>query len=167
MSIQISENIIKGSIIYQLTQLFGDQYTYYGEEIPENFKRPCFHVSRISDISTKGYTGNEYRFRDDQYRYEIKYFTDKKTNINEDINDKIDILKNGFDYLNIININDGKIDSKPNRINSIEIQTSEDVLMFDLIFPIRVVLPQSVDKVQANILNEYLKETYNKNKGGR
>lgn len=167
MNIQISENIIKGSIIYQLIQLFGDQYTYYGEEIPENFKRPSFHVSRISDISTKGYTGNEYRFRDDQYRYEIKYFTDRKTNINEDINDKIDILKNGFDYLNIININEGKIDSKPNRINNIEIQTSEDVLMFDLIFPIRVVLPQSVDKVQANILNEYLKETYNKNKGGR
>ena len=92
MSIQISENIIKGPIIYQLTQLFGDQYTYYGEEIPENFKRPSFHVSRISDVSTKGYTGNEYRFRDDQYRYEIKYFTDKKININEDINDKIDIL---------------------------------------------------------------------------
>ena len=104
MNIEITENIIRGSIVYQLKQAFGDSYKYYDEEIEQGFEKPSFHVSRIDDISRKGYTGNQYKLVDNTYRYVIKYFTAEKNNKSKDINDKIDELKQIFNYLEIVNI---------------------------------------------------------------
>ena len=79
MNIEITENIIRGSIVYALKEAFGNNYKYYDEEIPQNFERPSFHVNRVDDNSRKGYTGHQYSITDDTYRYEIKYYnTDTK-----------------------------------------------------------------------------------------
>ena len=158
MNIEIKENIIMGSIIYSLKNKFGNDYKYYDEVIEENFDRPSFHVYRIDDISNKGYTGNQHKMVDDSYRYVIKYFPSEKLTVMKDINDKIDSLKELFEYLNIINIvpneKTGKNDiySKPNRINSINATTSEGVLLFEIQFNIRTIKYTEKDKVGANVL---------------
>ena len=157
MNIEITENILIGSFIYQLKEFFGKDYTYYSEELEQGFKRPSFHVSRIDDIHSKGYTGHQYKMRDDNYRFLIKYFTNVKDREKEDINNKIDNLKNLFDYLHIINIKDGKVYSKPNRISSINISIQEDVLFFEVVVPVRTVIYLDINKVKENYLTEGLK----------
>ena len=52
MNIEITENIILGSIIYALSNHFGDNYHYYDEEIEQGFEKPSFHVQKIDDIET-------------------------------------------------------------------------------------------------------------------
>lgn len=160
MELEITENIIRGSIIYQLREAFGDSYEYYDEEIEQGFKRPSFHVSRIDLISRKGYTGNEHRLVDNTYKYVIKYFTNEKSKV-KDINDKIDKLRDIFSYLNIVNIKDKKVYSKPNRINDITVTVSDDVLLFQIGFPIRTVQYLKVDKVKSleqHIINKEKEE---------
>ena len=156
MNIEITENIIRGSIIYQLKQTFGDSYKYYDEEIEQGFEKPSFHVSRIDNISRKGYTGNQHKLVDNTYRYVIKYFTAEKNNKIKDINDKIDELKQIFSYLEIINIRDNRVKSKFNRINSIEITQSDGVLLFQINFPIRTVEYVPINKVKTNTLVEHI-----------
>ena len=156
MNIEITENIIRGSIVYQLNQAFGDSYKYYDEEIEQGFEKPSFHVSRVDDISRKGYTGNQYKLVDNTYRYVIKYFTAEKNNKIKDINDKIDELKQIFNYLEIVNIKDNKVYSKFNRINGIEVTISDGVLLFQINFPIRTVEYVQVDKVKSNTLVEHI-----------
>ena len=104
MNIEITENIIRGSIVYALKNAFGNSYKYYDEEIPQGFETPSFGVSRVDNIARKGYTGHEYKMTDNTYRYVIKYFTNEKYSKVKDINDKIDALKQIFKYLEIINI---------------------------------------------------------------
>lgn len=160
MELEITENIIRGSIIYQLREAFGDSYEYYDEEIEQGFKRPSFHVSRIDLISRKGYTGNEHRLVDNTYKYVIKYFTNEKSKV-KDINDKIDKLRDIFSYLNIVNIKDKEVYSKPNRINDITVTVSDDVLLFQIGFPIRTVQYLKVDKVKSleqHIINKEKEE---------
>lgn len=156
MNIEITENIIRGSIVYALKEAFGNNYKYYDEEILQNFERPSFHVNRVDDNSRKGYTGHQYSITDDTYRYEIKYFTNEKYSKIKDINNKIDELKKTFKYLNIINIKDNKIFSKPNRINSIEINVVDGVLVFDIVFPMRTVEYLDIDKVRTNYLEKHI-----------
>lgn len=170
MIIDVSENIIRGSIIYMLKEAFGNDYKYYDELIEQNFQRPSFHIKRLSDINTKGYTGHQYKFKNDSYRYEIKYFTDKKENQIEDINNKIDKLKQVFEYLYIVNMVDNEetgekdVYRKANRINSIEITVSDGVLIFDILFNIRTVVFTDHNKVKSNTLVEFLKTYNNKEK---
>lgn len=156
MNIEINENIILGSIIYALSQEFGDGYHYYDEEIEQGFEKPSFHVQRIDNNHRKGYTGHQYYLTDDNYRYEIKYFTNIKDNKIKDINDKIDKLKSIFRYLEIVNFVDDKVYSKANRINSIEVTIVDGVLHFDLLFPIRTVMYLDMDKVKTNYLDKHI-----------
>lgn len=156
MELEITENIIRGSIIYSLKEAFGDTYKYYDEEIEQGFKKPSFYVQRVGNSSRKGYTGHQYELRDDLYEYSIIYFTDKDYGRIKDINDKIDKLKDIFKYLNIINIVDGKVYSKPNRINNINVMVSDKVLTFDIQFPIRTVQYLEVDKVKTNTLEQHI-----------
>ena len=154
----VSENIIKSSIIYALKQKFGDKYKYYDELIPENFKKPSFGISKIDSFSRKGYTGQKYKFKDNSYRYLIKYFTDEKLLINEDLNNKTDELEEVFEYLNIINLaENNNIISFPNRINDINVTISDQVLLFEIQFPIRKIKISEQEKVKENILTEYVK----------
>ena len=157
MNIEVTENILVGSIVYQLSQFFGEDYTYYTEELEQGFKRPAFHVSRVDNTSRKGYTGHQYKLRDDDYRFVIKYFTDVKDKEKEDINNKIDDLKKLFDYLYIVNFNEEKVYSKANRINSISVTVQEDVLFFEMVIPIRTVMYLDIDKVKDNYLTENIK----------
>lgn len=152
MNIEITENIIRGSIVYALKNAFGDSYKYYDEEIPQGFEKPSFGVSRVDNTSRKGYTGHEYKLVDDTYRYVIKYFTDEKYSKIKDINDKIDVLKKTFKYLEIVNIKEGKVYSKLNRINDITITESDGTLLFQISFPIRTVEYMNYDKVKTNEL---------------
>ena len=78
-------------------------------------------MSRVDGTSRKGYTGNNYKLVDNDYRYVIKYFTANKNNELGDINDKIDELKQIFSYLELVNFKDGKVYSKLNRINDITV----------------------------------------------
>ena len=155
MELEITENIIRGSIIYQLKEAFGKEYKYYDEEIEQGFEKPSFHVSRIDLISRKGYTGNEHRLVDNTYKYVIKYFTNSKAKI-KDINDKIDQLRDIFSYLNIVNIKDNKVYTKPNRINDITVTISDDVLLFQIGFPIRTVQYLNIDKVKNLELEQHI-----------
>ena len=59
MNIEITENIIRGSIVYALKNAFGNSYKYYDEEIPQGFETPSFGVSRVDNIARKGYTGHD------------------------------------------------------------------------------------------------------------
>lgn len=152
MNIEITENIIRGSIVYALKNAFGDSYKYYDEEIPQGFEKPSFGVSRVDNTSRKGYTGHEYKLVDDAYRYVIKYFTDEKYSKIKDINDKIDVLKKTFKYLEIVNIKEGKVYSKLNRVNDITITESDGTLLFQISFPIRTVEYMNYDKVKTNEL---------------
>lgn len=152
MNIEITENIIRGSIVYALKNAFGDSYKYYDEEIPEGFEKPSFGVSRVDNTSRKGYTGHEYKIVDDTYRYVIKYFTNEKYSKVKDINEKIDVLKKTFRYLDIVNIVGDKVYSKPNRINDITIEESDETLLFQISFPIRTVEYLNLDKVKTNTL---------------
>nr|DAT28974.1 MAG TPA: tail completion protein [Caudoviricetes sp.] len=152
MKIEITENIITGSIIYNLKEVFGDKYKYYDEEIIQGFQRPSFSVSKVDIITSKGYTGHQYQLTDNTYRYVIKYFTDEKFNKIKDINDKIDKLKQIFKYLNIINIKEDKVYSKLNRINSINITESDGTLLFQITFPLRTVEYLEIDKVKTKKL---------------
>lgn len=152
MNIEITENIIRGSIVYALKNAFGDSYKYYDEEIPQGFEKPSFGVSRVDNTSRKGYTGHEYKLVDDTYRYVIKYFTDEKYSKIKDINDKIDVLKKTFKYLEIVNIKEGKVYSKLNRVNDITITESDGTLLFQISFPIRTVEYMNYDKVKTNKL---------------
>lgn len=156
MNIEITENIILGSIIYALSQEFGDSYNYYDEEIEQGFQKPAFHVQRIDNNHRKGYTGHEYQLTDDNYRFEIKYFSDIKDNKIKDINDKIDKLKQIFRYLYIVNIDGNNVYSKANRVNSIEINIVDGVLHFDLLFPIRTMMYLDIDKVRTNYLDKHI-----------
>lgn len=156
MNIEITENIILGSIIYALSNHFGDNYHYYDEEIEQGFEKPSFHVQKIDDNSKKGYTGHQYHLTDDIYRYEIKYFTDNKDNKVKDINDKIDELKQLFRYLEIVNIDGDKVYSKCNRINNIEVTIVDKVLHFDIVFPMRTIQYLDMDKVKTNYLDKHI-----------
>ena len=156
MNIEITENIILGSIIYALSNHFGDKYHYYDEEIEQGFEKPSFHVQKIDDNSKKGYTGHQYHLTDDTYRYEIKYFTDNKNNKVKDINDKIDELKQLFRYLEIVNIDGDKVYSKYNRINNIEVTIVDKVLHFDIVFPMRTIQYLDMDKVKTNYLDKHI-----------
>lgn len=156
MNIEITENIIRGSIVYALKNAFGEDYKYYDEEIPQGFQKPSFAVSRVDNTSRKGYTGHEYKLVDDTYRYVIKYFTNEKYSKIKDINDKIDVLKKTFSYLDIVNFKDGKVYSKPNRINDISITESDGTLLFQISFPIRTVQCLELDKVKTNILKTHI-----------
>ena len=154
--IEVNENIITGSIVYALTKAFGDTYKVYDEEIAEGFLKPSFHVYRITNINRKGYTGSSYKMENDSYRYVIKYFPSEQNTTMKDINDKINLLKQLFKYLNIINIvtveGVTNIYSKPNRVNEINITTSEGVLLFEIQFDIRTVVYTEKDKVETNTL---------------
>lgn len=156
MELEITENIIRGSIVYQLKNAFGDTYKYYDEEIEQGFVRPSFHVSRIDVISRKGYTGNQHKLVDNTYNYVIKYFTNEKNGKIKDINDKIDKLKEVFSYLEIVNIKDGKVYSKQSRINDITVIVSDSVLLFQISFPIRTVQYLEVDKVKNNYFEQHI-----------
>lgn len=156
MELEVTENIIRGSIVYQLKNAFGDKYKYYDEEVVQGFERPSFHVSRIDLISRKGYTGNQHKLVDNTYNYVIKYFTNEKNTKIKDINDKIDKLKEIFDYLEIVNIKDGRVYSKPNRINDINVTVSDSVLLFQIGFPIRTIQYLEVDKVKSNTLEQHI-----------
>lgn len=157
--ILITENIIKSSIVYQLKQTFGSKYKYYDELLPEHFKSPSFSVIKIDGFSRKGYTGKEYKFKDNEYRYLIKYFTNEKLKVIEDLNNKIDDLEKTFDYLNIVNIKeDGTMISQFNRINNITTTISDGVLLFEIQFPIRKIEKINIDKVKENRLKEYVKD---------
>lgn len=156
MNIEITENIIRGSIVYALKNAFGDEYEYYDEEIVQEFKKPSFAVSRVDNTSRKGYTGHEYKLVDDTYRYVIKYFTNEKYAKVKDINDKIDVLKKTFAYLDIVNFDGDKVYSKPNRINEITIEESDGTLLFQIAFPIRTVQYLELDKVKTNELKTHI-----------
>ena len=90
------------------------------------------------------------------YRYVIKYFTNEKYSKIKDINDKIDVLKKTFSYLDIVNFKDGKVYSKPNRINDISITESDGTLLFQISFPIRTVQCLELDKVKTNTLKTHI-----------
>lgn len=156
MNIEITENIIRGSIVYALKNAFGDEYEYYDEEIVQGFKKPSFAVSRVDNTSRKGYTGHEYKLVDDTYRYVIKYFTNEKYAKVKDINDKIDVLKKTFAYLDIVNFDEDKVYSKPNRVNEITIEESDGTLLFQIAFPIRTVQYLELDKVKTNELKTHI-----------
>ena len=156
MELEITENIIKGSIIYQLKNAFGGNYKYYDEEIEQGFERPSFHVSRIDLISRKGYTGHQYKLVDNTYNYVIKYFTDERNGKVKDINDKIDKLREVFNYLEIVNFKEGIAYSKPNRINDITVNVSDGVLLFQISFPMRTVQYLNIDKVKTNTLEQHI-----------
>lgn len=155
MNIEVTENIIRGSIIYQLKQAFGNSYKYYDEEIEQGFQKPSFHVSRVDGISRKGYTGKEYKLVDNTYRYVIKYFTAEDNKIG-DINNKIDELKQIFSYLELVNIKENKVYSKLSRINDITITVSDGVLLFQISFPLQTVEFVKVDKVKSNTLQQHI-----------
>lgn len=156
MELEVSENIIRGSIVYQLKNAFGDSYKYYDEEIEQGFERPSFHVSRVDLTSRKGYTGNEHKIVDNTYRYVIKYFTAEKNSKLKDINNKIDKLKEVFNYLEIVNFRDSKAYTCLNRINDITVTISDSVLLFQISFPMRTVQYMNVDKVKSNILEQHI-----------
>lgn len=155
MNINVTENIIRGSIVYQLKQFFGDSYKYYDEEIEQGFEKPSFHVSRVDGTSRKGYTGKEYKLVDNTYRYVIKYFTANENKI-EDINNKIDELKHLFSYLELVNIVDNKVYSKLSRINDITVTVSDGTLLFQISFPLQTVEYVKMDKVRSNVLKEHI-----------
>ena len=148
---EITENIIRGSIVKQLKDEYPD-ITVYDERIDEGFIYPSFHVLRVDDIFVKGYTGKEYSRNKDNYRYTIKYFTDQKDHIIEDINNKIDKLKEIFRYLNIVNIVEDGFESKTNRINGYTIEVVDDVLIFQIRFDIDTIILSPKNKVQENII---------------
>jgi hypothetical protein len=154
MEIKITENIITGSIIHQLKNAFGDTYKYYDEEIEQGFVTPSFHVSRIDTTSRKGYTGHQHKLIDNMHRYVIKYFTNEKYSKIKDINDKIDKLREVFNYLEIVNFEDGKAYSCLNRINDITITVSDGVLLFQISFPMRTIQYMEIDKVKSNTLQQ-------------
>lgn len=156
MNIEITENIIRGSIIYQLKNAFGEDYKYYDEEIQQGFEKPSFSVSRIDNISRKGYTGHEHKLVDDTYRYVITYFTNEKYSKIKDMNEKIDVLKKTFSYLELINIVDNKVYTQYNRINEINISESDGTLLFEIVFPIRTIQYFNLDKVKTNVLETHI-----------
>ena len=156
MELEITENIIRGSIVYALKNAFGDSYKYYDEEIEQGFEKPSFHISRINLTSRKGYTGHEHKLVDNTYRYVIKYFTDEKFGKIKDINDKIDKLREIFNYLEIVNIVDKKVYKKENRINDITVTVSDGVLLFEISFPIRTMQYLEIDKVKSNMLEQHI-----------
>lgn len=163
---EITEDIIVGSIIKQLKDHFGNTYKYYDTLIEEGFIRPSFYVYRVNDIHKKQYTGSEYRFKNDNYIYVIRYFptNDRSFDRTGEINSIIDDLKEVFEYLEIVNITpsetegeDPTIDTQYNHINNIEINVVDNVLQFQIEFDLRTVKLPTVNKVEENILTEELK----------
>lgn len=132
--IEINENIILGSITYNLSKAFGEEYTYYNEEIKQDFKKPSFHISKLNLFSRKGYTGDSYKAVDNEYVYIIKYFSNNTNNLVKDINEKIDKIKETFEYLNIINFEGEEEIISPTRINKMEFNTTDGVLITTLYF---------------------------------
>lgn len=161
---EITEDIIVGSIIKQLKDHFGNSYKYYDTLIEEGFIRPSFYVYRVNDIHKKQYSGSEYRFKNDNYIYVIRYFppNDRSFDRTSNINGVVDDLKDVFEYLEIVNITgvegeDPKIDKQFNHINNIEINVVDNVLQFQIEFDLRTIKQPTVNKVQENILTEGLK----------
>lgn len=163
---EITEDIIVGSIIKQLKNHFGNTYKYYDTLIEEGFIRPSFYVYRVNDIYKKQYTGSEYRFKNDNYIYVIRYFpsNDRSYDRTSNINGIIDDLKEVFEYLEIVNIipsevegEEDTINTQYNHINNIEINVVDNVLQFQMEFDLRTVKLPTVNKVEENILTEGLK----------
>ena len=163
---EITEDIIVGSIIKQLKDHFGNTYEYYDTLIEEGFIRPSFYVYRVNDIHKKQYTGSEYRFKNDNYIYVIRYLpsNDRSYDRTSNINNIIDDLKEVFEYLEIVNIipsevegKDPTINTQYNHINNIEINVVDNILQFQIEFDLRTVKLPTVNKVEENILTERLK----------
>lgn len=157
---EITEDIIVGSIIKQLKDHFGNSYKYYDTLIEEGFVRPSFYVYRVNDIHRKQYTGSEYRFKNDNYIYVIRYFpsNDRSIDRTSNINGVVDDLKDVFEYLEIVNITQEQVITKQyNHINNIEINVVDNVLQFQIEFDLRTLKKPTVAKVEENILTEGLK----------
>ena len=72
------------------------------------------------------------------------------------MNDKIDVLKKTFSYLELINIVDNKVYTQYNRINEINISESDGTLLFEIVFPIRTIQYFNLDKVKTNTLETHI-----------
>lgn len=164
--IEITENIIIGSIIYQLKKKFGTSYKYYDTLIEEGFERPSFYVYRVNGIHKGQYNGKEYRFKNDNYIYVIRYFPNIKSDgdITGNINDRIDDLKEVFEYLEIVNIienedpkEDPEVYTSYNHINNIEYRVEDNVLQFQITFDVRTLKKVESEKVRENYLSQFIK----------
>ena len=75
MRVEITLDILVGSIVNQLRETFGEEdYKYYDKVITEGFEKPSFSVTMINNISTRQYAGNELTLMSDSYRFGIYYF---------------------------------------------------------------------------------------------
>lgn len=160
--IYITENIIRGSIVKQLKDHFGNDYTYYPEQVPQGFKKKSFHVHRVTNIITKQYQGHQYQFENNGYIYVIRYFPIDSTEEVKECNDVLDDLKRLFKTLTVYNIDDRngeKVElTKPTHIKSRTVENSDGVLQFIIGFDIRTVDVIKKDKVQVLELDTEIKE---------
>lgn len=113
----IKLNDIKESIIKLIFDSLGDSYTYYDEEIPQNFNRPSFFIDLLPNFYNRN---NDYHV-DKSILCSIYYFSENKKNIEKyDMTDSLSELIG-----NTIEINDRII-----TIVDFNPEFNEDILQF-------------------------------------
>lgn len=101
----IKLNDIKETVIKKLFDNLGDSYTYYDEEIPENFNRPSFHFT----LNPTFYNRNNNFHVDKVIPCLLIYYSDDKSNLKKyDMADKLsEIMGNTLEISDrIITINE-------------------------------------------------------------
>ena len=88
---------IKG-ISRALFNEFGSKYAIYKEDIPQNFKEPCFSITHIRGTNDLKLTGRYIR----RNRFNVHYFPKKGEHEKEEIYNVIERLFSCLEYINVL-----------------------------------------------------------------
>lgn len=123
-----SQSIVQG-IIDALRVEFGNEYTYYADKVPQNFKEPAFYVHQISSnmdlICSRRY------LRRGLFR--IVYFAGERKRPEQEMNAVADRLYPVLEYI--------KMDGDLIRGTQMEHETEDDELHFSVHYDIFVMYP--------------------------
>lgn len=151
MRVEITLDILVGSIVNQLKDTFGEDYKYYDKVITQGFEKPSFSVTMINNISTRQYAGNELTLMSDSYRFGIYYFYSDKYPNKKEVWDVMDKLKLNFQFLTIVNFLDNdEIRKEQIKVSNLVFQEVDTgVLLCQIELPVKTVILNEVTKVNS------------------
>lgn len=152
----ITENIIRDSVVRNLSKTFGTTYKYYKEDVPEGFFKPSFVVQRILSTRNDGMKMKK-KMYEQTYDYVISYFAtnDRGNTFIQECNDVLDQLYQVFEYLEV---KDNENVVSKVRTGETTGEIIEGILRFNVSVYVRLYTDKERDKIQSMKLIEKIKE---------
>lgn len=136
-----SQSIVQG-IIDALRNEFGEEYTYYVNKVPQNFKEPAFYVRQIS-ADMELICGRRYLRRS---LFRIVYFAGERKTPEQEMNAVADRLYPVLEYI--------KMDGGLIRGTDMEHETEDDELHFSVHYDFFVMRPLPETVVMGKLIQE-------------